>query len=80
MISCYTPFHIIAGFDLILVDELFEFHQTFSSSQLGDQFVRHSEEDANKSSPHREVVVLKVVPLWLVGDVSTSCGINNDHI
>jgi len=34
VISRYTPFHIIAGLDLILVDELLQFHQTFSSSQL----------------------------------------------
>jgi len=54
--------------------------KSVASSEPADKFVRNSEENADESSSHGEVVVLKCIPLWFGNYVVESRSRHNDFI
>ena len=69
--------HVLSRLDVVVFNPLEDLLEPSSSSQSADQLVGNSQENADKTSTHGEVVVLESVPLRLGDDVTRSSGI--DH-
>ena len=76
----YLAGHVVTRADTVTSNPVFDLLQTSASSEPADQLVSYSEEDANETAAHREMVVAKRVPLWHSDDVLVGRGVNYDSI
>ena len=64
--------HVLSVPNAVSLDPKFHLFKTFASPNSADQRIGDAKENIHQSSAHREVVILKLVPLWRAQDILSS--------